>query len=68
MYETPEIQVNQYDLVEDFAWFLVFIAVLLALGATVVLGAAVWCLANGNGSFTGGTQWDSGLRIWIECR
>ncbi|MBR0615473.1 hypothetical protein HF692_18685, partial [Bacillus safensis] len=52
----------------DQAWFLVFVAVLLGLGATVVLGAAVWCIANGKGSFTGAVQWESGLKVKIECK
>lgn len=49
-------------------WFLVFTAVILALGATVVLGAAVWCIANGKGSFTGSFSFKNwGLKIRLEC-
>lgn len=50
------------------AWFLVFTAVLLALGATVVLGAAVWCIAKGKGSFTGSFSFKNfGLKVRLEC-
>lgn len=49
-------------------WFLVFTAVILALGATVVLGAAVWCIVNNKGSFTGEFSFKNfGLRIRLEC-
>ncbi|MFN2746790.1 MULTISPECIES: hypothetical protein [Bacillus] len=67
-YAAPQVDYSVNPAIEDQAWFLVFIAVLLALGATVVLGAAVWCLANGHGSFTGSVKWVSGLQVKIECR
>ncbi|GIE75040.1 hypothetical protein Aph02nite_09900 [Actinoplanes philippinensis] len=56
--------VMRYD-----AWFLVFTAVILALGATVVLGAAVWCITKGHGSFTGSFSFKNfGLKVNLECR
>ncbi|MDR6226132.1 hypothetical protein [Desmospora profundinema] len=67
-YVAPQADCTQVRSVKDDAWFLVFIAVLLALGATIVLGAAVWCIYNGNGRFTGGVKWANGLQVWIECR
>jgi len=67
-YVAPAVDYTEMNVVEDYGWFLVYVAVLLALGATVVLGAAVWCLANGNGSFTGGVKWENGLQVWIECK
>ncbi|AGN35422.1 hypothetical protein ACG2QI_14410 [Bacillus sp. GM2] len=67
-YAAPQVDYSVNPSIEDQAWFLVFVAVLLALGATVVLGAAVWCVVNGNGSFTGSVQWVSGLKVNIECR
>lgn len=67
-YARPQVDYSVNPSIEDQAWFLVFVAVLLALGATVVLGAAVWCVANGNGAFTGSVKWVSGLQVSIECR
>ncbi|PMB07910.1 hypothetical protein CEN49_11510 [Fischerella thermalis CCMEE 5273] len=67
-YVAPRADYTQVQSVKDDGWFLVYVAVLLALGATVVLGAAVWCLANGKGSFTGGVKWANGLQVWIECK
>lgn len=67
-YNSPLIDYRNLSISEEEAWFLVFIAVLLALGATVVLGAAVWCVVKGKGSFTGGVKWDSGIQLRIECK
>jgi hypothetical protein len=67
-YNAPVIECDNFAIVEEQEWFLVFVAVLLALGATVVLGAAVWCLVQGKGSFTGAVKWDSGLSVNIECK
>lgn len=67
-YNAPAIECDNFEITEEQAWFLVFVAVLLALGATVVLGAAVWCLVQGKGSFTGGVKWDNGLNVNIECK
>ncbi|EPB8164263.1 hypothetical protein JJB67_16165 [Clostridium perfringens] len=67
-YNSPLIDYRNLSISEEEAWFLVFIAVLLALGATVVLGAAIWCVVKGHGSFTGGVKWDSGIQIHIECK
>jgi hypothetical protein len=68
-YAAPQVDYSTMEpAIMDQAWFLVFVAVLLGLGATVVLGAAVWCIANGKGSFTGAVQWESGLKVQIECK
>ena len=67
-YNSPVVDYSNLQTYQEEAWFLVFIAVLLGLGATVVLGAAVWCLVQGKGSFTGGTKWEDGLHISIECK
>ncbi|ALC82121.1 MULTISPECIES: hypothetical protein [Bacillus] len=67
-YTAPQVDYSvMRPAIMDQAWFLVFIAVLLGLGATVVLGAAVWCIYNGHGSFTGSVQWVNGLKVSIEC-
>ncbi|SFS95704.1 hypothetical protein [Marininema halotolerans] len=67
-YVAPQADFSSVKTVNDEAWFLVFVAVLLALGATLVLGAAVWCLAYAHGKhFTGGVQWENGLKVNIEC-
>ena len=54
-------------LVRYDGWFLVFVAVLLALGATLLAGMAIWCLANQHGRFTGHWYWNSGLDVALEC-
>ncbi len=62
-YAAPQVDYSTMEpAIMDQAWFLVFVAVLLGLGA------AVWCLANGKGSFTGAVQWESGLKVQIECK
>lgn len=55
-------------LVRYDAWFLVFVAVLLALGATVLLGMAAWCVVKGHGHFTGHWKWvKMGVSVSMEC-
>lgn len=67
-YVSPMVDFTTLNTVEDEAWFLIFVAVLLGLGASVVLGAAVWCMVQGKGSFTGGVKWANGLEVKIECK
>lgn len=50
------------------AWFLVFVAVILALGATLLAGMAIWCVVTQNGRFTGNWYWRSGWQVALECR
>ncbi|MCG7427098.1 hypothetical protein M3A96_06705 [Helcobacillus massiliensis] len=54
-------------LVRYDAWYLVFVAVILALGATLLAGMAVWCVVNQKGTFTGSWQWESGVKVKMEC-
>lgn len=60
---------NKFDsaLLRYDGWFLVFVAVLLGLGATLLGGMAVWCVVNQNGTFTGSWQWASGIQVEMEC-
>ncbi|KXZ20524.1 hypothetical protein AXI59_07575 [Bacillus nakamurai] len=67
-YASPQVDYSVNPMIEDQAWFLVFSAVLLALGATVVLGSAVWCIAHGHGAFSGHVKWNDGIDIGIECK
>jgi hypothetical protein len=67
-YVAPSVDYSEMNVVEDYGWFLVLAAVLLTLAATVVLGAAIWCIASGHGSFTGGVKWKNGIQVWIECK
>jgi len=56
-------------LVRYDAWFLVFIAVILALGATLMLGMAAWCVIKQHKRFTG--HWslrNFGLDAYFECK
>lgn len=51
------------------AWFLIFVAVILALGATIAAGLAIWCVVKQRKSFTG--RWslrNFGLNVYFECR
>lgn len=49
------------------AWFLVFIAVILALGATLLAGMAIWCVVNQQGRFSGSWRWENGISVDMEC-
>lgn len=56
-------------LVRFDAWFLVFVAVILALGAALLAGMAIWCVVKQHKTFTG--RWsfkDFGLKVYFECR
>ena len=56
-------------LVRYDAWFLVFIAVILALGAVLLAGMAVWCVVKQGKTFTGRWEYRNfGLRVYFECR
>jgi hypothetical protein len=55
-------------LVRNDAWFLVFTAVILGLGATLLAGMAVWCVVYKGKRFTG--EWsfrNFGLKVRFEC-
>ena len=55
-------------LVRYDAWFLIFTAVILALGATIFAGLVVWCVVKQNKSFTGSWSFkDFGLKVSAEC-
>ncbi|WP_375433458.1 hypothetical protein [uncultured Friedmanniella sp.] len=50
------------------AWFLIFVAVILALGATLLAGMAIWCVVKKGKTFTG--RWsfkDFGLKVYFQC-
>ena len=51
------------------AWFLVFIAVVLAIGVGLLAGLAIWCLVNQGKNFTGAWRYENfGLSVAFECR
>ncbi|MEU6084993.1 hypothetical protein [Streptomyces sp. NPDC047108] len=55
-------------LVRYDAWFLIFTAVVLGLGATIFAGLVVWCVVKQNKRFTG--EWsfkNFGLKVSAEC-
>jgi hypothetical protein len=55
-------------LVRYDAWWLVFVAVILGLGATLIAGMAVWCVVYKGKRFTG--EWsfrNFGLKVYFEC-
>ncbi|MBP2329745.1 hypothetical protein JOF56_010130 [Kibdelosporangium banguiense] len=56
-------------LVRYDAWFLVFVAVILALGAVLLAGMAVWCVVKQHKTFTGSWEFKNfGLKVYFECR
>lgn len=56
-------------LVRFDAWFLVFVAVILALGAALLAGLAIWCVVKQNKTFTGRWSFKNfGLKVYFECR
>lgn len=57
--QTRELQFN--------GWFLVLIAVILALGATIYLGLMVWCVTYGHGSFTGAWKYARKGYVYAKC-
>ena len=68
----PNVQAvkRRFDdsLVRFDAWFLILMAVVLSLAATVFLGLTVWCVVHNHGSFTGSWQIkDWGLKVNAQC-
>jgi hypothetical protein len=50
------------------AWFLIFTAVILGLGATIYAGLVIWCVVYQDKSFTGSWSFkDFGLKVSAEC-
>ncbi|MFD4575173.1 hypothetical protein ACFWNK_25330 [Streptomyces sp. NPDC058417] len=55
-------------LVRYDAWFLVFTAVILALGATIFAGLVIWCVTVKGKRFTGNWSFKNfGLKVSAEC-
>lgn len=55
-------------LVRSDAWFLVFVAVILGLGATLLIGMAIWCVVYQGKTFTGRWEFRNfGLYVYFEC-
>lgn len=55
-------------LVRYDAWFLIFTAVVLGLGATIFAGLVIWCVVKQNKKFTGSWSFkDWGLKVNAEC-
>lgn len=55
-------------LVRYDAWFLIFTAVILALGAIIFTGLVVWCVVYQQKSFTGNWSFKNfGLQVSAEC-
>ena len=56
-------------IVECDAWFLVFLAVLLALAFTIYAGLQIWCIVYKGKVFTGNWKWSTkGVSVKAECR
>ncbi|NJQ01885.1 hypothetical protein HCK00_15425 [Streptomyces sp. PLAI1-29] len=55
-------------LVRYDAWFLIFTAVILGLGATIFAGLVIWCVVYQDKKFTGNWSFkDFGLKVSAEC-
>ena len=49
-------------------WFLVFLAVLLALAFTILAGMAIWCVVYKGKHFTGDWHWKKwGVSVDVKC-
>ena len=56
-------------IVECDAWFLVFLAVLLALAFTIYAGLQIWCIVYKGKAFTGNWKCTTkGVSVKAECR
>ena len=56
-------------LVRYDAWFLIFVAIILALGATLMTGMSIWCVVKQHKTFTGSWSFRNyGLKVYFECR
>ena len=50
------------------AWYVILVAVLLALAATVLIGLSVWCVVRQHGAFTGQFRWITrGVKVSARC-
>ncbi len=50
------------------AWFLVLLAVLMALAFVVATALAIWCVVYQRKRFTGNWRWGTwGVSVWTEC-
>ena len=55
-------------LVRYDAWFLVFLAVILALAATIFAGLTIWCVVYQHKHFTGNWHWHwTGVSVDAQC-
>lgn len=55
-------------LVRYDAWFLVLMAVLLAIAAVVATALAIWCVTYKGKRFTGRWEWGKWyVSVWAEC-
>lgn len=56
-------------LVRYDAWFLIFTAVVLGLGAVIYAGLVIWCVVTQGKNFTGSWSFqDYGLKVSAECK
>ena len=49
------------------AWFTVLAAVLLVLAGVLYLAMLLWCMRNGNGTFTGIYSWRNLFTVSFQC-
>lgn len=55
-------------LVRYDAWYVVMLAVILALGVTILAGLSIWCVVYKGKQFSGNWNWSwSGVSINVEC-
>jgi hypothetical protein len=51
------------------AWYLVLLAVLMALAFSVYAGLQIWCVVYKNKTFTGKWHWNRhGVSVKAQCR
>ena len=68
-YITPTLTCDEMlELTEDFAWYTVLIAVLVALGGALIAGAILFCIFRKK-AFTGSWKYANGRgQVKIQCK
>lgn len=68
-YSSPFATYNADGLVEDHAWFVVLLAVLMTFAFTLFAAMASWCIFVKDRKFTGNWRWKkTGVSLNVECK
>ncbi|AOH57410.1 hypothetical protein ABE28_023975 (plasmid) [Peribacillus muralis] len=68
-YSSPAAIYDASSLVEDHAWFVVLLAVLMTFAFTLFAAMAAWCFFAKDRKFSGKWNWNrSGVSLNVECK